>query len=379
MLILDGESARGKTQLANVIQAVVGRENVTQLRTRFLGDRFETFRFLKKTLLVGVDVEPDFLSTKGASVLKGLVGGDWFDAEQKCGTGCFPFQGTFCAVITSNARLRVRLRGDVAAWRRRLLIVRYEAQAPKKKIPDFGAILAREEGSGILNWGIAGLEMVLRDVDQTGDIALTEQQRDIVDRLLDESDSLRLFLQDRIEKSEGGDMWVNEIVEIYAVYCAERVGGRCRLPRFTLARRADAGAFPGDKIPLRPARRPICAGLLWSQPEMSLNISKLENVYRRGKRVTARCPACAESGHDRRGEHLVVSDEGPFACVVYPGDSPDAKAHRKRIFALCGSRDIKTLNVRFGPGEVRKGDQNRSLRTLRTGVRNSRAGAERGM
>ena len=50
MLILDGESARGKTQLANVIQAVVGRENVTQLRTKWLAERFETYRFLKKTL-----------------------------------------------------------------------------------------------------------------------------------------------------------------------------------------------------------------------------------------------------------------------------------------------------------------------------------------
>src|SRR5262249_28813199 len=93
MLILDGESARGKTQLANVIQAVVGRENVTQLRTKWLAERFETYRFLKKTLLIGVDVERDFLSTRGAGVLKGLVGGDWFDAEQKLGTGSFPVQG----------------------------------------------------------------------------------------------------------------------------------------------------------------------------------------------------------------------------------------------------------------------------------------------
>ena len=173
MLILDGESARGKTQFANVIQAAVGRENATQLRTRWLGERFETYRFLKKTLLVGVDVEPDFLSTKGASVLKGLVGGDWFDAEQKLGTGSFPMQGNFCVIVTSNARLRLRLCGDVAAWRRRLLIVRYEAPAPKKIIPDFGALLVREEGPGILNWCIAGLGMVLDDIDasENGDIA----------------------------------------------------------------------------------------------------------------------------------------------------------------------------------------------------------------
>ena len=84
------------------------------------------------------------------------------------------------------------------------------------------ALPGAEEGSGIPNWGIAGLEMVLRDVDQTGDIALTERHRGIVDSLLDESDSLRLFLQDRIQKSEGDDMWVNEIVEVYAVFCADK-------------------------------------------------------------------------------------------------------------------------------------------------------------
>ena len=77
-----------------------------------LNDRFELFRYLKKNLLVGVDVPGQFLSEKGAYVIKGLVGGDWFDAEQKCGTGSFPFQGNFCILITSNSRLQVRLDGD---------------------------------------------------------------------------------------------------------------------------------------------------------------------------------------------------------------------------------------------------------------------------
>src|SRR4026208_839995 len=125
------------------MQGLVGMLNVTQLRTKHLAERFELYRYQKKTLLVGVDVEPDFLSTKGAGILKGLVGGDWFDAEQKGGTGSFPFQGNFCVIVTSNTRLRVRLCGDVGAWRRRLLIIRYEGPKPKKKIPDFGEKLAR--------------------------------------------------------------------------------------------------------------------------------------------------------------------------------------------------------------------------------------------
>src|SRR5262249_31932107 len=224
MLILDGESARGKTQLANVIQAIIGRENVTQLRTKWLAERFETYRFLKKTLLIGVDVDPDFLSTKGASVLKGLVGGDWFDAEQKLGTGSFPMQGNLCVIVTSNARLRVRLCGDINAWRRRLLIVRYEAPPPKKIIPDFGMLLVREEGPGILHWCIAGLDMVLRDIDASsnGDIQLTDRQKHVVDSLLAESDSLRFFLRERIERAASLDLSVSESVEEYAAFCPDK-------------------------------------------------------------------------------------------------------------------------------------------------------------
>jgi putative DNA primase/helicase len=221
MLILDGLPARGKTQIANVIQEIIGRANVTQLRTWLLQQRFEIYRMLGRTLLVGVDVNPDFLGTAGACVLKGLVGGDWFDAEQKGGTGSFPVQGTFCVVVTSNSRLRVKLEGDVGAWRRRLLVVRYELDPPKKKIPDFGLKLVREEGPGILNYFIQGLAMLLEDVQKLGDIALTERQTRVIDSLLAESDSLRFFLKERVECNMLADISVNEIVEAYAQFCPE--------------------------------------------------------------------------------------------------------------------------------------------------------------
>ena len=222
-LILDGEAGRGKTQFANVMQGIVGMANVTQLRTKHLAERFELYRYLKKTLLVGVDVEADFLSTKGAAVLKALVGGDWFDAEQKGGTGNFQVQGTFNVMITSNARLRVRLQGDLGAWRRRINIVRYEAPPPAKKINDFGTMLVKLEGSGILNWALIGAQKVLNEIPEAGgDFVMTDRQRGIVDSLLAESDSLRNFLQARVVADADGDLTVTEIVEAYAAYCPEQ-------------------------------------------------------------------------------------------------------------------------------------------------------------
>ena len=125
-------------------------------------------------------------------------------------------------IVVSNTRLRVRLQGDIGAWRRRMLLVRYEAPPPVKKITDFADVLIREEGSGILNWALEGLAMLLADVAEIGDIRLTERQLGLVDSLLAESDSLRVFLRERIERAEGDALTTSEIVEGYAEFCPER-------------------------------------------------------------------------------------------------------------------------------------------------------------
>ena len=68
---------------------------------------------------------------------------------------------------------------------------------------------------------------------------------------------------------------------------------------------------------------------------MSLDVTKLEKVRElAGGIVQARCPACAEGGHDRTGEHLRIYPDGKFGCCVHPKDSD----HRKRIWALAGSK-----------------------------------------
>jgi putative DNA primase/helicase len=52
--------------------------------------------------------------------------------------------------------LLVRLQGDTEAWRRRLLVVRYQNSRSGTTIADFDKVLIEEEGSGILNFALAG-------------------------------------------------------------------------------------------------------------------------------------------------------------------------------------------------------------------------------
>ena len=221
-LIVDGTPNGGKGTLVRIIQALVGLTNTYQLRTECLHERFETFRYRGKTLLIGPDVRGDFLMQRGASMLKVLVGGDPISAEGKGLNGDFQLFGTFNIVVTCNSRLRLRLEGDAGAWRRRLLVVRYEKPPPGKRILDFDHILLRDEGSGILRWALAGFVKLQSEFAERGDFVLTDAQRDRVDSLLAESDSLRLFVRDRMERHEYGDVTTSEISQGYAEFCADK-------------------------------------------------------------------------------------------------------------------------------------------------------------
>ena len=77
---------------------------------------------------------------------------------------------------------------------------------------------------------------------------------------------------------------------------------------------------------------------------MSLDTARLEKVRElAGGIVQARCPACAEGGGDRKGEHLRVYPDGRYGCCVHPKDGE----HRKRIFALAGVRKAGTFTLRL--------------------------------
>ena len=77
-----------------------------------------------------------------------------------------------------------------------------------------------------------------------------------------------------------------------------------------------------------------------------LDLNKLQNAHERGGKTVARCPACAEAGGDRKGEHLFLKADGRFGCVQFPG--VDGQAHRKRIFELVGIPNQKERCVASG-------------------------------
>jgi phage/plasmid-associated DNA primase len=219
IVILDGVAAGGKTTLALVFQEIFGPHRAGALRTSFLEDRFELGRIYDKSLLIGADVGPKFLQDSGAGALKRLTGGDYLEAELKTSNRRIDLYGRFNILITSNVRLKICLADDASAWLRRLIIIRYRQSITGSRILDFHKVLVNEEGAGILNWGLAGLELLRKDIEEFGDIKLTKEMEKIVKSLIEESDGLRLFLKNNIERAEYGDISVDEIVKAFTAHC----------------------------------------------------------------------------------------------------------------------------------------------------------------
>ena len=136
-LMLTGTPGAGKSTLVNIIEQVVNRENCTELRLEQMADRFELYRLLDKTLLTAKDVKSNFLMSKGAHVLKALVGGDIKTAEAKGKNETFDVKGVFNAIITANSTLTVNIDSDNSAWDRRIRWIEYNCEPVKEKIPNF--------------------------------------------------------------------------------------------------------------------------------------------------------------------------------------------------------------------------------------------------
>ena len=100
----------------------------------------------------------------------------------------------FNIVVTCNSRLTVRLEGDTAAWRRRLVPIEYRKPKPEKVITDLSERILAREASGVLNWMLKGLEKVRADGWQ---LHLTSAQQQLVDDLLLESDSHTVFVREK--------------------------------------------------------------------------------------------------------------------------------------------------------------------------------------
>jgi len=99
------------------------------------------------------------------------------------------------------------------------MVLEYNRPAPTHRISGFGDKLIAEEGAGILNWMIEGAIKHLRELQETGNFHLTVEQKDRVKALLDQSDSVRLFVRNCVNPENGHSVTTRQLEASYYGYC----------------------------------------------------------------------------------------------------------------------------------------------------------------
>jgi len=226
MLMLLGNAQSGKGVIGRVAATLAGTEAVGTLRTSQLAGRFEIGRLRDKRLIYGPDVAANFLSGEGVNLVKAITGEDHLDAEFKGSNETPPAKPLHAQVlITANSRLRIRLEEDAEAWRRRLVVIKFEAASVtvEEQVIGLTEILIADEGDGILNWALEGLKAT--DAAD-GKLILNARQQDIRDDLLSESESYKLWARERVVKcpvgGPPGRLLVGDAFADYIAFCDER-------------------------------------------------------------------------------------------------------------------------------------------------------------
>ncbi len=219
LVLLTGAAGSGKSTLVSIIESIIGEENVHELRTENLGGRFEAQFYLGKRLLTGKDVPGRFLQGPGAHVLKKLCGHDLLTAEKKGSNESMRLRGDFHLLITSNSNLHVSFDGDSEAWRRRMILLEWNKPQERQRIPNFDDVLMQEEGCGILNWMLDGLSLHREELSRHGKFVLTASQEKRIDDLLNESDSVRGFVVERLSAKQACSVTSRELMDEYESFC----------------------------------------------------------------------------------------------------------------------------------------------------------------
>ncbi len=178
ILVLTGTAGGGKSTLLEIIERMLGVENVSQFAHGTARGAFEVARFIGKVLLTGKDVAGRFLETPGAHVLEEPRG----PRSARRGAQGQQRQTSRCAATSpwlspATAGLRVetgRGRGRMAAAVDDR--ARYERPKPEQPERDFAGRLLAEEGPGILRWMIEGARAHLAELRECGDYRLTPRQ-----------------------------------------------------------------------------------------------------------------------------------------------------------------------------------------------------------
>lgn len=213
-LILYGTGANGKSVFFEIVNALLGRENVSTYTLQSLTDKSGYYRAKLANRLVNYASEIN--GNMEAALFKQLVSGEPVEARLPYGD---PFTLTDYAKLIFNCN---ELPTDVEhtnAFFRRFMIVPFDKTIPEdQQDKELAAKIIRNELSGVFNWVLEGLQRILRQRDFTTCEAVEKQN----EKYRVESDSVLKFLNEsNYKKSIELFVKLATLYSLYKGFCGE--------------------------------------------------------------------------------------------------------------------------------------------------------------
>jgi putative DNA primase/helicase len=193
-VMLQGPPGCGKSQLLDLITALVGERNATHIPLQQLGERFNVAQLHGKALNVHADLDQSGIGETGT--FKTLVTGDSLTAEHK---GQSPFSYTPFAVLLFSANAVPPSDDRSGAYTRRWAVLPFRTSIRRTGAPvrDLGKRVLVQEAEGIIRRAVAVLPALLA----RGDFGvLTTAQDDFNER----TDYMLTFVREELTFDEPG-------------------------------------------------------------------------------------------------------------------------------------------------------------------------------
>lgn len=223
VLILYGTGANGKSVFFEIVNALLGSENVSNFSLQSLTkvDSYQRALLINKLVNYASEINGKLES----SVFKLLASGEPVEARRIYGD---PFIMTVYAKLLFNANELPKDIEFTNAFFRRFLIVPFSQTIPEEEQdPELAKKIIENELSGIFNWVLDGLQRILKQRKFTSSATIAEQNRNY----RKEADSVALFIEDEgYQPSDGHpNVYLKTLYSDYKAFCSDNGYRTCSI------------------------------------------------------------------------------------------------------------------------------------------------------
>ena len=213
VLLLYGSGANGKSVFADIVTALIGRENISHCSLQGLTkpDSYDVAELSDKLLNYATEINGK-LET---STFKQLVSGEAISVRKIYGT---PFTMENYAKLIFNCNQLPKEVEHTKAFFRRFLIVPFGVTIPDhEQNPFLARDIINTELSGIFNWVLDGLKRLLAQKNFTESVAVTSE----IEKYKKESDNVTMFMQETgYTKDTENNIQLSILYSEYKSYCS---------------------------------------------------------------------------------------------------------------------------------------------------------------